>query len=94
MLPFSSLEERGNLLPFEMKEGLLKNVMELRRCSFEDAMEWLDEQEDKRLPIPQVYALLQGLCSPRILVDKTPHKCVQPHIHNAVSSSPSLSRPA
>ena len=61
LLPFSSLEERGNLLPFEMKEGLLKNVMELRRCSFEDAIEWLDEQEEKRLPIPQVYAVLQEL---------------------------------
>jgi hypothetical protein len=73
LLPFSSLHERCIHLPFEMKEGLLKNVMELRPCSFEDAYLWLGELERQKTPTFHMYKTLQELCDPRILVDKTPH---------------------
>jgi hypothetical protein len=78
LLPFSTVDERGFLLPFEMKEGLLKNLMELRRCTFGDAYEWVDEQERKQMPIWQLYDALQYLCAPQILVDKTPHNADHP----------------
>ena len=42
LLPFTTMNERSSLLPFELREGLLKNVMELRRCSFGDAFEWVE----------------------------------------------------
>ena len=58
-------------------QGLLKNLMELRRCTFGDAYEWVDEQERKQMPIWQLYDALQYLCAPQILVDKTPHNADQ-----------------
>ena len=73
LLPFPSLGERDILLPFEMKEGLLKNVMELRQCSLEDALGWVDDLERRGTATWGVYQMLQELCNPRIFVDKTPH---------------------
>ena len=73
LLPFPSLGERAILLPFEMKEGLLKNAMELRQCSLEDALEWVDDLGRRGTATWRVYQTLQELCNPRIFVDKTPH---------------------
>lgn len=73
LLPFSTLLERGNLLPFEIKEGLQKHLMELRPCTFEGACHWLDHLEKQHTTAWQMYEILQELCGSRILVDKTPH---------------------
>ena len=73
LLPFSSLGERSCLLPFEMKEGLVKNVMELGAHTLEDAYNRLDDLERQDTSVWRMYQILQDMCSPRILVDKTPH---------------------
>ena len=59
-------------------QGLLKNVMELQRCTFGDAYEWIDEQERKQMPTWRLYDILQDSCFPQILVDKTPHNADHP----------------
>ena len=61
-------------------QGLLKNVMELRQCSFEYAYEWIDEQDRKQVASWRMYNILQELCTPQILVDKTPHKCAHAYL--------------
>jgi hypothetical protein len=91
LLPFSSLNERCIHLPFEMKEGLLKNLMELRLCSFEDAYFKLCELEVQETTISQMYKSLQDLSYPRILVDKTPHNAAHVnflvHAHSMFASN-------
>ena len=47
LLQFASLDERRALCPFELLEGLVKTVAELRRCDIGDAAEWVADAEEE-----------------------------------------------
>jgi hypothetical protein len=75
LLQFYTMQERAQRLASQelsswVFEGLRKTVMELRRCTLEDADAMLEELAD--LPTQDVYSILQAWCGGRVLVDKTP----------------------
>jgi hypothetical protein len=75
LLQFYTMQERAQRLASRelsswVFEGMRKTIMELRRCSLEDADALLEELAD--LPTQDVYSILQAWCGGRTLVDKTP----------------------
>ncbi|MCC6793695.1 MAG: SDR family NAD(P)-dependent oxidoreductase [Candidatus Hydrogenedentes bacterium] len=53
-------------------EGLPRAWMELRGCSAEEAKAQIDEYVKSDVPVSKVYADLQEIVAPRLLVDKSP----------------------
>ena len=72
LLPYARLDERRQLCPYLMLEGLVISVSELRRCDIEDAGEWVASHEEMATPVWRTFESLQEWCHSRILVDKSP----------------------
>ena len=86
LLPFSTLSERRALCPYELLEGLLKSVAELRKCDVGDATERIATLEEKETPVWQTFQMLQDMCGDAsIIVDKSPtyidHPSYLDHAH-------------
>jgi acyl carrier protein len=75
LLPFDSLRQRKEIFsgPRSLwSEGILRAIMELKRCDAEQAKELLQQCEDKDMTIQEFYALMQEWLGGRKLVDKSP----------------------
>ena len=73
LLPYKTMRERRRLCPFELLEGLVMTVSELRACSLGDAAEWVASKEECAVPIWVIFRhLLSDLGEGRVLVDKSP----------------------
>ncbi|HEX4083936.1 MAG TPA: amino acid adenylation domain-containing protein, partial [Chthoniobacteraceae bacterium] len=53
-------------------EGVIRAVMEIRKCDTAEAEEIVADFERQGMPMKQFYATLQEWVAPRLLVDKTP----------------------
>ena len=79
LLPFETLGERRRCLQGSgFDEGLVKNMMELRGCSYGRASEIIDVEMGDDCSVWRMYQVLQELGLPRIVVDKTPPNAEQP----------------
>ncbi|MEA2601550.1 MAG: hypothetical protein QOF89_2542, partial [Acidobacteriota bacterium] len=75
LLSFHSLGERREAFPGRNSfwlEGVTRAVMEIRRCSAEEAEALLAELEGRGATTRELYRLMQEWIGDRILVDKTP----------------------
>jgi len=73
LLMFDTMGERSAALRgSDFEEGLLATIMELQGCALAEAEAFLTDLGD-RCPTWRVYEILQEMCAPRLLVDKTPH---------------------
>lgn len=73
LLPFETIGERNRELGLShLGEGLQRALMELKGLDAAASKALLDSWISEDLPIQQVYAQLQQLAAPRLLVDKSP----------------------
>lgn len=73
LLPFDTLaRQRRELDRSYLQEGLQRAIMELRQCDAAASQEILQSWIAEDLPIQEVYARLQEMAAPRLLVDKSP----------------------
>jgi amino acid adenylation domain-containing protein len=73
LLPFNTLGEwKEKLGRTYLDEGLIRAFMELKGLDPESGKEYVQSLVDQDLPVQEVYALLQDLAQPRLLVDKSP----------------------
>jgi thioesterase domain-containing protein len=72
LLMFDTMDERSAFVGGQdLEEGLLATVMELRGCVVADAESFISNLGID-CPVSRMYEVLQDLCLPRVLVDKTP----------------------
>jgi len=77
LLMFDTMGERhASVGGKDYEEGLLATIMELRSCSVDEAEAFIAELGED-CPMSRMYELLQELCAPRMLVDKTPPNASQ-----------------
>jgi hypothetical protein len=75
LLQFHSLKQRNEKYSGDRgvwSEGVIRAIMEARRCDATQAREALKQCEEKDLTIREFYALMQEWISDRRLVDKSP----------------------
>ncbi|HSG41053.1 MAG TPA: sulfotransferase, partial [Thermoanaerobaculia bacterium] len=76
LLGFATLEERRAAFPGRNSfwlEGVTRAVMEIRRCTAEEAEGLLADLEREGMTTPrELYRVMQGWIGERLLVDKTP----------------------
>jgi len=73
LLGFETMGARAKTLGTSgLGDGLVEAFSHLRSVSPDRARADVATLEDRDVPIAEVYAELQGLCAPRILVDKSP----------------------
>jgi pimeloyl-ACP methyl ester carboxylesterase/NAD(P)-dependent dehydrogenase (short-subunit alcohol dehydrogenase family)/aryl carrier-like protein len=73
LLPFTSMAERHRELEQSyLGEGLQRALMELEGIDATASKALIDGWNKQGMPIKEVYARLQQLASPRLLVDKSP----------------------
>lgn len=73
LLPFGTMGERARALEGGyLAEGLQRAYMELLQTGAEGAKAHIDALVARDADVQEVYAELQALCAPRILVDKSP----------------------
>jgi len=75
LLNFSDLAERRGTFSGRYQfwlEGTIRAVMEIRRCSADEATDIIRRFELERMPTRDFYGWLQDEIAPRILIDKTP----------------------
>ena len=92
MLPFATMRERRKLCAFELLEGLVKTVADVRMCDAGDAGDWVASQEEQAMPIWRMFQqLITDLGGTRILVDKSPsysdHPSYLNHAHAIFGSA-------
>ncbi|MBI4614804.1 MAG: alpha/beta fold hydrolase, partial [Planctomycetes bacterium] len=79
LLPFSGMKERRQALgPSHLDEGLVRAMMELRGEGAQTCRALVGELALRDAPVEEVYATLQELASPRLLVDKSPTYAAHP----------------
>lgn len=78
LAPFATMAERKAHLEqrYWEKGGLRRALMELQQLDVTSAKAAVNALDD--LSVPEVYAKLQELAGPRLLVDKCPHLCAMP----------------
>lgn len=79
MLAFGTMSERRSLCAFELLEGLVKVLSELRGCDVGDAAEWVEEAEVRAEPVWSIFEQLQAWSGARVLVDKSPTNIDHPN---------------
>jgi len=80
LLLFDSMRERRAALSgTDYEEGLLATIMELRGCTLAEATAFIADTAGD-CPTWRLYQMLQELCEPRVLVDKTPPNASHPMI--------------
>lgn len=75
LLNFSDLAERRRTFSGRYQfwlEGTIRAVMEIHRCSADEATEIIRRFELERMPTREFYRWLQNEIAPRVLIDKTP----------------------
>ena len=75
LLCFNDLDERRKTFSGRYRfwlEGTIRSLMEIRRCSADEASQTIHEYELVKMPVQDFYRRLQDWIAPRILVDKTP----------------------
>lgn len=73
LLPFADMTQRSReLRQSYLDEGLLRALMELKGLDTATSKALLADWLVQNLPVQEVYARLQQLASPRLLVDKSP----------------------
>ena len=83
MLPYTTMRERSEHFAAGYRfwtEGLVRAVMQIRRCSADEAQEIVAGWEEKPLTTKECYAQLQDWLGSQILVDKTPSYTFDPHV--------------
>ena len=92
LLPFATMRERRKLCAFELLEGLVNTVADVRMCDAGDAGDWVNSQEEQAVPIWSLFQqLITELGRTRILVDKSPpyveHPFYLDHAHAIFGSA-------
>jgi hypothetical protein len=75
LLEFNTMAERKAAFTGKYNlwlEGLIRTVMEIRKCKLEEAIQRLEDLETRNLHSKQVYGLLQEWLGGKLLVEKTP----------------------
>ena len=75
LLEFATLAERKAAFAGKYGlwlEGLIRAVMEIKKCKAEEAEQIMEELEVRNIPVKQVYQLLQEWLGGKLLVEKTP----------------------
>jgi hypothetical protein len=86
LLLYATMRERRRLCPFELLEGLVKTVAEVRMCNLGDAAVLVASWEEYAAPVWSIFRqLLCDLGGTHILVDKSPpyvnHPSYLDHAH-------------
>ncbi|HKP11358.1 MAG TPA: sulfotransferase [Blastocatellia bacterium] len=75
LLPFYSLKQRKEKYFGDRgvwSEGIIRAIMEIKRCDGGEAKELLEHCQERDLTIQEFYALIQKWLGDRMLVDKSP----------------------
>lgn len=75
LMSFNTLGERNKSFTGRFnfwREGLLRAVMEVKKCDLETAREVLEEYESRDVTVKEFYGIMQEWIGDKFLVDKTP----------------------
>ena len=73
LLPFYSMKQSRKIFRNTMLgRGLQRTFMTLKEISAEESAAFIEQLSEEDWPIHKVYAHIQELCAPRVLVDKSP----------------------
>lgn len=73
LLPFYSMKQSKKIFQNTMLgRGLQRTLMQLKKVDAAESADFIQRISDEDWPIHKVYAHIQELCAPRVLVDKSP----------------------